>query len=105
MTSSDQFRWSRSQRGVRTRGRRFGLLMPLLCRLAVALSICASAPAVEFWNGAISYDPPFHVLTKPAQDVFWGGHSGYFADLDGYYWEVAWAPMCTFDQTGAIVFK
>ena len=44
-------------------------------------------------------------IVKPAQDVFWGGHSGYFADLDGYYWEVAWAPMCSFDQTGAIVFK
>src|SRR4051812_10931293 len=26
-------------------------------------------------------------IVKPAQDVFWGGHSGYFADLDGYYWE------------------
>ena len=28
-------------------------------------------------------------IVKLAQDVFWGGHSGYFADLDGYYWEVA----------------
>ena len=44
-------------------------------------------------------------IVKPAQDVFWGGHSGYFTDLDGYFWEVAWAPMCTFDQTGALVFK
>jgi uncharacterized protein len=44
-------------------------------------------------------------IVKPGQDVFWGGHSGYFTDLDGYYWEVAWAPMCSFDQTGAIVFK
>jgi catechol 2,3-dioxygenase-like lactoylglutathione lyase family enzyme len=44
-------------------------------------------------------------IVKPAQDVFWGGHSGYFADLDGYYWEVAWAPMCSFDKTGALVFK
>ena len=44
-------------------------------------------------------------IVKPAQDVFWGGHSGYFADLDGYYWEVAWAPMCSFDETGALVFK
>lgn len=43
-------------------------------------------------------------IVKPAQDVFWGGHSGYFTDLDGYYWEVAWAPMCSFDQNGAIVF-
>jgi uncharacterized glyoxalase superfamily protein PhnB len=44
-------------------------------------------------------------IVKPAQDVFWGGHSGYFADPDGYYREVAWAPMCSFDQTGALVFK
>ncbi len=44
-------------------------------------------------------------IVKPAQDVFWGGYHGYFSDLDGYYWEVAWAPMCTFDQTGALVFK
>lgn len=44
-------------------------------------------------------------IVKPAQDVFWGGHSGYFADLDGYYWEVVWAPMCEFDETGGLVFK
>jgi len=29
-------------------------------------------------------------LEKPAQDTFWGGHSGYFSDPDGYLWEVAW---------------
>ena len=31
-------------------------------------------------------------IVKPAQDVFWGGYSGYFADPDGYLWEVAWNP-------------
>ena len=31
-------------------------------------------------------------ILKPAQDVFWGGHSGYFADPDGHLWEVAWNP-------------
>lgn len=31
-------------------------------------------------------------LMKPAQDVFWGGFSGYFADPDGHLWEVAWNP-------------
>ncbi|WP_435103299.1 VOC family protein [Arhodomonas sp. AD133] len=31
-------------------------------------------------------------LVKPAQDVYWGGYSGYFADPDGYLWEVAWNP-------------
>ena len=28
----------------------------------------------------------------PAVDRVWGGYSGYFADPDGYQWEVAWAP-------------
>lgn len=28
-------------------------------------------------------------LVKPGQKVFWGGYSGYFADPDGYLWEVA----------------
>ncbi|MDP7151295.1 MAG: VOC family protein [Paracoccaceae bacterium] len=32
-------------------------------------------------------------IVKPAQDVFWGGHSGYFRDLDGHYWEVAHNPF------------
>ncbi len=31
-------------------------------------------------------------LIKPAQNVFWGGYSGYFADPDGHLWEVAWNP-------------
>jgi hypothetical protein len=31
-------------------------------------------------------------LVKPAEEAFWGGHSGYFADLDGFLWEVAWNP-------------
>lgn len=31
-------------------------------------------------------------IVKPAQDVFWGGYSGYFADPDGFLWEVAWNP-------------
>jgi len=44
-------------------------------------------------------------IVKPAQDTFWGGHSGYFTDLDGYHWEVVWAPMCSFDRTGALIFK
>jgi catechol 2,3-dioxygenase-like lactoylglutathione lyase family enzyme len=30
-------------------------------------------------------------VVKQAQDVFWGGYSGYFADPDGHLWEVAWS--------------
>lgn len=32
-------------------------------------------------------------LVKQPQDVFWGGYSGYFADPDGYLWEVAYNPF------------
>ena len=31
-------------------------------------------------------------ITKPEQDTFWGGYAGYFSDLDGHVWEVAWNP-------------
>jgi uncharacterized protein len=36
-------------------------------------------------------------IIKPAQKVFWGGYSGYFADPDGHLWEVAWNPYFAFD--------
>jgi len=39
-------------------------------------------------------------IVKPAQDVFWGGHAGYFTDPDGYHWEVAWNPGATWDAAG-----
>ncbi len=41
-------------------------------------------------------------IIKPAQDAFWGGHSGYFADLDGHLWEVAWNPHFKFKADGSI---
>lgn len=41
-------------------------------------------------------------IIKPAQDVFWGGHSGYFADPDGHLWEVAWNPHWPLGEDGLI---
>ena len=32
-------------------------------------------------------------LVKRPQTVFWGGYSGYFADLDGHLWEIAHNPF------------
>ena len=40
-------------------------------------------------------------LLKPAQDVFWGGHHGYFADPDGHIWEVAYNPFAPLGPEGA----
>lgn len=31
-------------------------------------------------------------LVKPAQDTFYGGYAGYFADPDGHLWEIVWNP-------------
>jgi len=45
-----------------------------------------------------------HVVKTP-QATFWGGFSGYFADLDGHYWEVAWGPMFEFTKNGELRFK
>ncbi len=43
-------------------------------------------------------------IVKEPQDVFWGGYHAYFADLDGYYWEVAWGPDFKFDDNGMLLF-
>ena len=44
-------------------------------------------------------------IVKEPQETSWGGFSGYFADLDGYYWEVAWGPMFEFTENGELRFK
>ena len=41
-------------------------------------------------------------ILKPAQEAFWGGYSGYFADPDGFLWEVAWNPFFPISGDGAI---
>lgn len=40
-------------------------------------------------------------IVKPAQDVFWGGHSGHFRDPDGHMWEVAWNPFSPLASDGS----
>jgi catechol 2,3-dioxygenase-like lactoylglutathione lyase family enzyme len=44
-------------------------------------------------------------LVKAAQDVFWGGYSGYFADPDGYLWEVAYSAGWQFHPDGSLVIE
>lgn len=39
-------------------------------------------------------------VLKPACDVFWGGHHGYFADPEGHVWEVAFNPFSPLDARG-----
>ncbi|MCW1931095.1 VOC family protein [Pararhodobacter zhoushanensis] len=39
---------------------------------------------------------------KTPEKVFWGGYSGYYADLDGHVWEVAHNPFWTLDDDGKL---
>ena len=41
-------------------------------------------------------------LLKAARTAEWGGYSGYFADPDGYPWEVAWNPGFPLAQDGSV---
>ncbi len=41
-------------------------------------------------------------VVKPAKPTEWGGYSGYFADLDGHLWEIAFAPGFPIDEHGRI---
>lgn len=41
-------------------------------------------------------------VLKPAERVFWGGYSGYFADLDDHVWEVALNPQWTINEDGTL---
>ncbi|MDA7427179.1 VOC family protein [Primorskyibacter aestuariivivens] len=54
--------------------------------------VCALLSRVEAAGGTI---------LKPAQDVFWGGYHGYFADPDGHIWEVAHNPFSPLAEDGA----
>ena len=41
-------------------------------------------------------------VLKPGTEAEWGGYSGYFADPDGYPWEVAWNPGFPFAADGSL---
>lgn len=42
-------------------------------------------------------------VVKEPQHVFWGGYSGYVADVDGNLWEIAFNPFLPMDEHGNVV--
>ena len=44
-------------------------------------------------------------ILKPAHDIFWGGHIGYFADPEGHIWEVAHNPFSKLGPDGAFCWN
>jgi catechol 2,3-dioxygenase-like lactoylglutathione lyase family enzyme len=41
-------------------------------------------------------------ILKAAREAVWGGYSGYFADPDGFPWEVAWNPSFPIAENGDV---
>ena len=39
-------------------------------------------------------------IVKQPEEVFWGGYSGYIADIDGNLWEIAFNPFLPLDENG-----
>ena len=44
-------------------------------------------------------------IVKAPEKVFWGGYSGYFKDLDGHLFEVAYSPFAEFDDLDQLVMQ
>ncbi len=42
-------------------------------------------------------------LIKTPQTTSWGGYGGYFKELNGIYWEVAYGPDWQFDDNDMLV--
>ena len=57
--------------------------------IALAHNVLSSEEVDELLTFAVSAGG---TLVKPGQKAVWGGYSGYFADPDGFLWEVAYNP-------------
>ncbi|WP_373470563.1 VOC family protein [Carnobacterium alterfunditum] len=44
-------------------------------------------------------------IVKEPVKVSWGGYSGYFQDVDGYYWEVAYSSSWEFDENDMLIIE
>lgn len=92
-----------------------GLALSLFSRLALAEDARVDPAGDGFRGITLAYNVPDKAsvaktlaeakaagakIIKEAEDVFWGGHSGYFADPDGHLWEVAWNPFSTLTDDG-----
>jgi catechol 2,3-dioxygenase-like lactoylglutathione lyase family enzyme len=84
-----------------------GLIFALWGRASLAEDAGVTAPGEGFANVSLAYNVRDKddvdatlaeaaragaTILKPASEAFWGGRTGYFADPDGFAWEVAWNP-------------
>jgi catechol 2,3-dioxygenase-like lactoylglutathione lyase family enzyme len=92
-----------------------GIIIGLYGNQALADEAAGGAMGQGFGGIALAYNAPSKeavdatlaeaikaggTLVKPAEEVFWGGYSGYFADPDGHRWEVAYNPHWQITEDG-----
>jgi catechol 2,3-dioxygenase-like lactoylglutathione lyase family enzyme len=68
------------------------------------VSLAQNLPSIEAVDAA--YAAALAAGGKPLKapcTAFWGGYSGYFADPDGFCWELAFNPFFPLDGSGQIV--
>jgi len=66
-------------------------------RMTLAMNVESRTAVDEALNEAVRAGG---TLLRSAQDRFWGGYSGYFADPDGHAWEVAYNPFWPIGDDG-----
>jgi catechol 2,3-dioxygenase-like lactoylglutathione lyase family enzyme len=94
-----------------------GLILALFARASLAADAGLSPEGHGFGGMALAYNTRTReevdqvmaeaaaagaTILKPAQDAFWGGYTGYFADPDGHLWEAAWNPGWTVEADGSV---
>jgi uncharacterized protein len=95
-----------------------GMTLALYPRQELAKDVTLEYQPTEFSGLTISYNAKSEkevdgilklvadlgaTIVKPAQKVFWGGYSGYFRDLDGYAFEVAFNPFWELDGNDNLI--
>lgn len=94
-----------------------GMVFALWGRDALAKDAAAAAPGKGFANVSLSQNVRSReavdavlaeakqagaTILKAGAEAFWGGYTGYFADPDGFAWEVAWNPGFAILPDGSI---
>ena len=59
---------------------------------AVPITLAHNVATVAEVDAILALAGSLHAETSAAQRREWGGYTGYFADPDGFRWEIAWNP-------------
>ena len=68
--------------------------------MTLAQNFATEADVDAAWDVALAAGA---VPLKKPEKVFWGGYSGYYADLDGHVWEIAMNPFWPLQPDGSLI--